>query len=303
MLEYIYICRHGFRLSDGSNWTSQHHHAPTGMDRDYPLAALGLNQAEDLGRFLSDPERTAPYPPPERVFSSPFYRCVQTALPTAQALTRRHDKIHPISLDHGVQEWYSTTREGTGLHPRPGGPDSMAPHFPEGMIDMDYTSTVYASRRGETLRGLHSRIGLFLDAWIARMDEAGVRSAVIFGHAATVIAMGRLLTGDMEREVTAGCAVTSLYRRAGPLGGCGQWEGVYDGRADYMPGGVERDWAFSNIELANGEVLEEPGDGRYHPPEDELPVGLAPGMERYLRRDGGSSEAIIGTKPATWSRL
>ncbi|BEI81754.1 hypothetical protein CcaverHIS002_0209140 [Cutaneotrichosporon cavernicola] len=64
MLEYIYICRHGFRLSDGSNWTSQHHHAPTGMDRDYPLAALGLNQAEDLGRFLSDPERTAPYPPP-----------------------------------------------------------------------------------------------------------------------------------------------------------------------------------------------------------------------------------------------
>lgn len=205
-------CSADASLSDGSNWSTVHHAAPTGMDRDYPLAALGHIQAEDLASFLSDPARTAPYPPPERVLSSPFFRCVQTALPTAQALTKRHGRAHAIALDHGVQEWYSTAKEGTGLHPRPGGAESLAPHFPEGSIDPEYTSTVYASRRGETLRGLHERIGLFLDTWVARMDEAGVRSVVIFGHAATVIAIGRLV-GIKERH-----ELTPAYRRHGARG-------------------------------------------------------------------------------------
>lgn len=200
-------------MSDHANWTTQHHTAPTGMQRDYPvrdvtsllplsifyatngkLAALGHAQADNLAAFLSDPARTAPYPPPEKVISSPFYRCVQTGMPTALALSKRQGKKCPIGLEHGVQEWYSTALEGSGLHPRPGHVESLAPHFPEGMIDPEYSSTVYASRRGETLRGLHERVGLFLDTWIARMDEMGVRSVVIFGHAATVIAIGRLVS-------------------------------------------------------------------------------------------------------------
>lgn len=122
-------------------------------------------------------------------------------MPTAQALSKRHGRPCAIALDHGVQEWYGPARVGSGLHPRPGGPADLAEYFPEGMIDLEYSSTVYASRKGESLRGLHERVGLFLDAWVARMDEMGVRSVVIFGHAATVIAIGRLVSSKR----TPGC--------------------------------------------------------------------------------------------------
>lgn len=273
-----------------TNWDAEGKSSPTGMPRDYPLAATGHHQARDLAGFLSSAARTAPYPPPGAVYSSPLYRCVQTALPTAKAVGVK------IKLEHGVQEWYGPARAGTGLHPRPD--VAVLRGLFQGDLDDEYTSTVYPSRRGETIAQLHDRIGMFLDAWTARVDESGEKSVVIFAHAATVIAMGRMvgviltltlqLTGDLETDVTAGCAVTSLYRRKAGQSGCGAFERVYDGRADYMPGGVERDWAFSNIEIHTGEthgaVPDDEGDFLEHTPEDELPVGLAPGMERYLRK-------------------
>jgi broad specificity phosphatase PhoE len=77
-------------------------------------------QAEALAKFLSSPS-SYPYstskpssyiepatkgsrpssdlPTPELVFSSPFYRCVQTAAPTARELGVE------VRLEHGVQEW------------------------------------------------------------------------------------------------------------------------------------------------------------------------------------------------------
>lgn len=74
-------------------------------------------QAEALAQFLSTPnlypshpsspstylkpsaEPISELPKPELVFSSPFYRCVQTAAPTARELGLE------VRLEHGVQEW------------------------------------------------------------------------------------------------------------------------------------------------------------------------------------------------------
>lgn len=99
----------------------------------------------------------------------------------------------------------------------------------------------------------------------------------------------------MVSDVTAGCAVTSLYRRIPGRSGCGAFERVYDGRADYLPNGVERDWAFSNIEIQNGELFgdvpDDEGDYVEHTVEDELPVGLAVGMGKYLRKNRGGGGA------------
>lgn len=99
------------------------------------LAAYGLDQANQLSTFLSSPSRLDPYPVPERVFSSPFYRCIQTAVPTSIALksggkvvdagtlgraeTAKTDeevglgpggvdtarKGEGVLLEHGVMEW------------------------------------------------------------------------------------------------------------------------------------------------------------------------------------------------------
>lgn len=64
---------------------------------DHPqLAPYGLQQAQQLAAFLSRPDIERP----EGVFSSAFYRCIQTAEPTARSLG-----LGKIRLDHGVGEW------------------------------------------------------------------------------------------------------------------------------------------------------------------------------------------------------
>ncbi|TXT10658.1 hypothetical protein VHUM_02163 [Vanrija humicola] len=247
---------------------------PTGVIRDFPLTVYGHTQAAELGAFLSDGERTAPYPPPERVVSSPFIRCVAGG-------------NGAIGIEHGVMEYYGTTPAGTGLHPRPApnGAADLAAFFP-GLLDDEYSSTLYPSRHGERVRDVFARAQLFADTWVGRMDDEGVRSAVLFSHAAVVIALGRALTGDWSLQVSAACAATSLYRRKpGTLGGAGDWERVYDGRADYLPAGAERDWSVGCGSEGGGELtaLQDEGDFQQHSEADELPVGLAPGMDKYLR--------------------
>ncbi|WOO82871.1 putative protein [Vanrija pseudolonga] len=297
MLEYLYVCRHGFR----TNWTnSGMMKGPTGVIRDFPLTVYGHTQAAELGAFLSSPDRTAPHPPPERVISSPFIRCVATSAPTAAALTRA-GKNGAIAIDHGVMEYYGTTPANTGLHPRPA-PNGAADldQFYPGMLDEEYGSTLYPSRHGERVRDVFARAELFADTWVGRMDEEGVRSAVVFSHAAIVIALGRVLTGDLSLQVSAACAATSLYRRKpGTLGGAGDWERVYDGRADYLPNGAERDWSWEQVgieTLDDGDTVWDEGDMQPYTPADDLPVGLAPGMDKYLR---GRSVVYDPPKEAT----
>jgi transcription factor C subunit 7 len=86
---------------------------------------------------------------------------------------------------------YSTVNPDTGLHPRPSDPEHLAPLFPPNTIDLSYTSTCYPSRRGETLSQLQDRADMFIEAWTSRVEEMGVKCVVIFGHAASVIALGR----------------------------------------------------------------------------------------------------------------
>lgn len=88
----------------------------TGVCTDLQLAAYGHEQAEQLATFLSSPSALAPHAVPQKVFSSPFYRCIETSVPTARALgmvSSENEKAvadgkgyEGIRLEHGVQEWY-----------------------------------------------------------------------------------------------------------------------------------------------------------------------------------------------------
>ena len=187
-----------------SNWVDPSiKTGPTGMPRDPPvsriaaidtllgpstdrqLAQYGENQSVALAEYLSTAS-----PRPERVFSSAFYRCIQTAIPTAQKLNV------PVSLDHGVGEWYSTVNPDTGLHPRPSSVTHLARYFPDKSLDMGYTPTVFPSRRGESLKDLQDRADLFIESWTSRVESEypGVKAVVIFAHAASVIALGRAVS-------------------------------------------------------------------------------------------------------------
>lgn len=90
-LTNIYVARHGYR----ANWLPPPHPPnPTGVDSDPPLAVHGVAQANELAAYLAaQPVR------PQLILLSPFYRCVQTAEPIAEALDV------PIVLERGVGEW------------------------------------------------------------------------------------------------------------------------------------------------------------------------------------------------------
>lgn len=62
---------------------------PTGIPSDPALAGYGEIQARELGAHLKKIE-----PPVDVVYSSPFYRCLQTLKPFA-------DKVIPLSKSGG----------------------------------------------------------------------------------------------------------------------------------------------------------------------------------------------------------
>ena len=91
----------------------------------------------------------------------------------------------------------------TGLHPRPSSPTHLATFFPRNAIDTAYTSTLYPSRRGESLRGLQDRADLFVEAWTSRTEASGARCVVVFAHAASVIAIGRAVCRTLTGVTSA----------------------------------------------------------------------------------------------------
>ncbi|RDB29681.1 hypothetical protein Hypma_015480 [Hypsizygus marmoreus] len=263
MVERIYIARHGFRL----NWISTNWQSKTGLPRDPPLAAFGETQAQELGEyFLSLP----PEERPTAIFSSPYYRCLQTSKPTSTALGI------PIYVEHGIAEWYSPVVPGTGLHPRPGSAASLQEHFPE--IDPSWSSVWYPSRKGEDIEEVHARVDGFLEAFSAEIERRfpGKHSRILLvSHAATVIALARSLVGDRTLPLRVGCCSLSVFtcpHRNQPILGVWKAHRLADGA--HLIEGTSRDWGFEDIEIAAGKVVEDPGvPGSEHDIEHDEPSG------------------------------
>lgn len=58
---------------------------PTGNPADPALTSHGVRQSHELATHITDPKF---HPKPFRVYSSPFYRCLQTIQPSVEALKR-----------------------------------------------------------------------------------------------------------------------------------------------------------------------------------------------------------------------
>ncbi|KAK3333103.1 PGAM-domain-containing protein [Cercophora scortea] len=223
-LEVIYVTRHGFR----SNWLVDHTNgnysamlrSPTGIAADPALTAHGVEQARELADRL-----LAADPPIERVYSSPYYRCLQTVEPfvrkRAASLLETTTTTPPttttttaVRLETGIGEWYGAA---PFEHPVPASHDKLASLFPA-MLDREYKAAVVPSRTGEGIDELHDRVSATMDALVAECDRDGVRAVLLCSHAAVVIALGRVLTGEMPdsidvedfRAFTCGL---SMYRR------------------------------------------------------------------------------------------
>ncbi|KAI0271369.1 histidine phosphatase superfamily [Gloeopeniophorella convolvens] len=257
-VETIYILRHGFRL----NWVTTNWKSATGLPRDPPLAAFGETQAKEVAdHFLSLPEDQRP----TIIFSSPYYRCLQTAKPTSAALGI------PIYVEHGLSEWYSPVAPGTGLHPRPGPASALQAFFPE--IDPAWSSVYYSSRRGEDVDGVHARAAGALAALVPevarRFPPAQHARVLLVSHAATTIALARALLGRREMPLRIACCSLSMFERA--EGGSG-WAARVLGDGSHLKDGPQRDWGFEDIEIADGKVVHDHGVPGTEDEKDE-PVG------------------------------
>ncbi|BGP52448.1 hypothetical protein JCM8202v2_000002 [Rhodotorula sphaerocarpa] len=271
MLESIYVCRHGFRLS----WETQLWTPPTGIPRDPPLSKHGVDQAKELAHFLRQEfglDAGATPPADVAILSSQ----VATATPVADALDL------PILIEPGLGEWYLPVRRG--LHPALAEPALLQKHFPRVSTSPEAWSPLLTPPRvGESMRAIHHRAAQFAPLLAAELDRRGYTRAIVFTHAATAIALCRALAGDVrpgdqvlsqgatepgqaeqlglwkDKErlfvSAATCSASKFTRRAeGAAAGTSSasdaaaWDREWDGRTDFLERGEERRWDFTFVE-------------------------------------------------------
>ncbi|KAL5113405.1 hypothetical protein ACEQ8H_008702 [Pleosporales sp. CAS-2024a] len=221
---------------------------PTGIPTDPPLTSKGVQQSHELADYLCSIE-----PPIDRIYSSPFYRCLQTLKPTTDRLFRQGTATGKIRVDRSVGEFFG---RASWEHPSPPDLKILAPLFDH--LDQDYASLHVPAPKGETIVELHERVRNALDNIVATLDRdpEQPRTVLICTHAATMIAAGRVLTGQMPEDpdtddfqcFTAG--LSKFVRKSTNLekGVAGNWTCELNSDTSYLSGGPERGWHFNGDE-------------------------------------------------------
>lgn len=232
MLDTIYICRHGFRMS----WIGAENFPTTDRPRDPVLTAHGQAQARHLATYLASLPASEQ---PQLIVSSPYYRCLQTSLPTASALALE------LVAEPGLAEWFPTAAPQTGIHPSPARAAYMKEFVPE--LSLSWKPLLYPNAEGESISQLHARARQILSLIQERCEQLNITRVLLCSHAATIIAMGRVLLdddadGERTKFIGAGTASLSKYTRQGQA-----WRQELNGDASFLPGGVEREWHFGMV--------------------------------------------------------
>ncbi|CDK29049.1 unnamed protein product [Kuraishia capsulata CBS 1993] len=246
VLEKIYVARHGYR----ANWLPPPHAPnPTGIDSDPPLAPYGVEQAKELANFIVNSPLVDPKP--ELIFSSPFYRCVETSTPLANAIDV------PIFVERGIGEWYKKDR---GVIPEPASLELLKTFFGRVSADWD-PKTVVPSLEGEDESDIFARCQEFFPKFLSKFEAAypQVKTVMFVTHAATKIALGMAILkytgvrellrkehgGDGKTVVLrAGTCSLDSYSRNGD-----SWSLGFNGETSFLEKGEEMNWHFCELFL------------------------------------------------------
>ncbi|CAI6342110.1 unnamed protein product [Periconia digitata] len=252
MIETIYVIRHAFRSNWAVNPRTGEYTAtiptPTGLAHDPPLTAKGAEQSKELSLCLRNLD-----PPIDRVYSSPFYRCLQTLKPTTDYLFKQGKITARIRIDRGIGEFFGRAHF---QHPEPPNIAVLTSHFDH--LDRDYESFHVPHPKGESIVELHERVNKAIDRIVSELDDdpEQPRTLLVCTHAATMIALGRVLTGNMpsdpdEDDFQCYTASLSQFVRQNMdpgRGVVGNWECVLNSGTDFLSGGAERGWKFNGEE-------------------------------------------------------
>lgn len=221
-------------------------------------------QAEQMGEWFAS---LPPDEQPQLIVSSRYFRCLQTAFPTAQKLQL------PIMPEPGLSEWFPPAfPETSGNHPFPPRLEDVEDHFPAGTLSHDWAPLLYASPQGETTEQLYTRVQRVFHLLETRCDQWGVKRILICCHAAPIIALGRAILdqpmgmGGKGFAIGAGTCSLSLYvplnndapsfplHLAGPAAATTtptiqgkRYRLVLNGSAHHLNEGVERNWDFDHL--------------------------------------------------------
>lgn len=203
----ILLIRHGYRLGwifnvESRSYTSTHPY-PTGLPADPPLASHGVRQSHETAAHLS--EVLGPQIQDDRlvIYSSLFYRCLETLRPSVEAFQKLGWR-GKVRGGRGVGEWF-----GSAAFEQPVAGD-------EGFLKERFfpwlearPSAVLPGRFGETVDELHDRLARALNMMVMEVDREyeqkgrgdDLVTLLICGHAAGIIASGRVLTGHMPESI------------------------------------------------------------------------------------------------------
>lgn len=194
--QVVIVARHGDR-HDYANpeWqeTLRQVCGPNTQVRDPPLSALGHRQALALTRALSEAER-----PCTRIVSSPYLRCIQTAVGTARSCGIK------LELEAGIAEVWHRPIYVASVSER-------FRYFPE----IDTTSTWDTEDDGteeQFPEEYLNRIGKFVDNLVKHLDADSIQKSttLLVSHAASVALVSRLAQVPLDQSLAfapAGCYV------------------------------------------------------------------------------------------------
>ena len=306
----IYILRHGHRLAWSLNPStgrySSTHPFPTRLPADPPLASHGVRQAQETSRHLGKLFADLLKQDRLRIYTSLYYRCLETLRPTVEALLRQipagdaqKRKGLAVRGERGLGEWFG---RAWFVQPSPADAGRLRREFFP-WVDEGYHSRITPPEHGERLEELHDRVARTLAQIVKDVDEEFVKlgraheevTILISGHAAPIIASGRVLTGEVPDDwdeedfhcFTCGLSKfvrrqmppstdggeeheqyydTSDWRSSSGQGLAGGWDCVLNSDCSHLTQGEERGWHFHGDESFDtyGNIGIKVSDGSVH---------------------------------------
>lgn len=278
----ILLLRHGHRLAWSLNPVtgkySSNHPFPTKLPADPPLASHGVRQAQETARHLGESLGELVKQDRVRIYSSLFYRCLETLRPTVETLMEiappgsAARKNLEVRGERGIGEWFG---RAWFVQPKPAEPSRLRREFFPWVNDQ-YESLVVPPENGERIEPLHDRVARALARVVQDVDEEFARAGrgdeevtvLLCGHAAQIIASGRALTGqfpddhDEDDFQCFTCGLSKFVRRQVPAHGAayydddwrtsggvaGGWDCILNSDCSHLSQGAERGWHFHGDE-------------------------------------------------------
>jgi len=183
-------------------------------------------------------------PHPEIIFSSPFYRCLQTSAPIAEVLEL------DVLLEPGIGEWYKPDRE---VIPDPAKFEVLSPFFPR--LKNTWEPTIKPSLKGETPEQILERCQRFVKEFIPKFEahHPKIETVLFVTHAAAKIALGMALLGfnsvydsldDEGTKLRAGACSLDKFERTSATSD--EWKLTMNGNCEFLTEGEEMHWDFQN---------------------------------------------------------